>query len=167
MQGHNATIGGGGFHHVAMRVRDFDASVRFYTQALGMKEKLSWGEGDGRAIMLDTGDGSCIELFAGGREPKPEGVILHFALRTTDCDAALARARAAGAEVTMEPKSLDIPSKPRAAAPDALASARESLRGSRRQALETRLPEAEEAYRRLAGSEDLARAVREFGSTRQ
>jgi glyoxylase I family protein len=96
-----------------MRVKDFDASVRFYTATLGFREKISWGEGAKRAIMLDTGDGNYLELFAGGADaPKPEGAILHFALRTDDCDAALARARAAGAEVTMEPKSVEIPSTP-------------------------------------------------------
>src|SRR5262249_11330727 len=46
--------------------------------------------------------------------------------------------------------------------PLALASARELLRRSRREAVTRDLPKAEEAYRRLVGSEDLARAVREF-----
>jgi glyoxylase I family protein len=113
MAGRNKTIGGGGFHHVAIRVRDFDATVRFYTEALGFTEKISWGEGDRRAIMLDTGDGNYMEIFAGAKDqPKSEGAILHFALRTDDCDAALERARAAGAEVTMEPKEILIPSTP-------------------------------------------------------
>jgi cyclohexa-1,5-dienecarbonyl-CoA hydratase len=49
------------------------------------------------------------------------------------------------------------------ASPAALALARDLLRRGRREALRSRLPEAEDAYRRLAGSEDLARAVREFG----
>lgn len=109
----NETLGGGGFHHVAIRVHDFDASVRFYGDVLGFKEKIQWGEGDKRAIMMDAGDGNYIEIFAGGSAgPKPEGAIIHFALRTTDCDAALERARAAGVEVTKEPTSLDIPSRP-------------------------------------------------------
>ena len=113
MSGHNATIGGGGFHHIAMRVKDFDASVAFYTEALGFTEKIAWGEGDKRAIMLDTGDGNYLELFAGGEEePKPEGAVLHFALRTTDCDTAIERARAAGMEVTVEPKDVTIESRP-------------------------------------------------------
>lgn len=112
-KGTNSTIGGGGFHHVAIRAHDFDASVRFYTQALGFVEKIRWGEGDKRAIMLDTGDGNYLEIFAGGSaQPRPEGVILHFALRTTDVDSAIARARAAGATVTVEPKNVDIPSTP-------------------------------------------------------
>jgi glyoxylase I family protein len=113
MAGQNATIGGGGFHHVAIRAHDFDASVRFYTETLGFAEKIAWGEGDSRAIMLDTGDGNYLEIFAGGQAgSKPEGAILHFAIRTTDCDAAFERARLAGVEVTTEPKSVDIPSRP-------------------------------------------------------
>jgi glyoxylase I family protein len=53
-----------------------------------------------------------MEIFSGGDGPKPEGSILHFALRTSDCDAALERARAAGAEVTVEPKDVTIDSRP-------------------------------------------------------
>lgn len=48
-----------------------------------------------------------------------------------------------------------------------LAAARELLRAARREALATRLPDAEEAYRRLAGNADLARAVREFRDARR
>jgi glyoxylase I family protein len=96
-----------------LRAGDFEASVRFYTEALGMKEKIRWGEGDGRGILLDTGDGNYIEIFAGGTKgPKPEGAILHFAIRTDNTDAALERARQAGMEVTMEPKDVEIPSTP-------------------------------------------------------
>ncbi|WP_428940821.1 VOC family protein [Fontivita pretiosa] len=113
MTGTNTVLGGGGFHHVAIRARDFDASVRFYTEALGFKEKIRWGEGAKRAIMLDAGDGNYLEIFANGQEgPKPEGAILHFALRTDNTDAAIARARAAGAIVTVEPKDVLIPSTP-------------------------------------------------------
>jgi len=103
----------GGLHHVAMRVADFDASVRFYTETLGFRETLKWGEGDKRAIMLDMGDGARLELFAGGDEgPKPKGAILHFALKTNDVDAVIERVRAAGAQVTVEPKNVDIKSDP-------------------------------------------------------
>jgi len=108
----NQTLGGGGFHHVAIRVRDFEASVRFYTQAIGFVEKTRWGDGDKRGVMLDTGDGNYLEIFAGATGPVPEGPIIHFAIRTTDTDAACARARAAGAEVTIEPKDVLIPGKP-------------------------------------------------------
>jgi len=101
-----------GFHHLAMRVRDFDASVRFYTQALGFTSKITWGEGDKRAIMLDCGNSNYLEIFAGAQADRPEGVLLHFALRTTDVDGAVQRAVAAGAEVTLPPANTIIPAHP-------------------------------------------------------
>lgn len=115
MLGNNEKIGGGGFHHVAIRVKDFDASVKFYTEVMGFKKTISWGEGDKRAIMLDTGDGACFEIFAGGTDdPKPEGSFLHVALCTGNCDAAIERVKAAGMQVTMEPTDVTIESSPKA-----------------------------------------------------
>ncbi|HET6384030.1 MAG TPA: VOC family protein [Armatimonadota bacterium] len=118
-QGHNATLHGGGFHHIAIRANDFEATLRFYTEGLGFRRVYGWGEDgrsrgerDSRAVMLDTGDGNYLEVFAGGTlapgEAIPEGALLHYALRTTNCDAALERARDAGATVTMEPKTVPI-----------------------------------------------------------
>jgi cyclohexa-1,5-dienecarbonyl-CoA hydratase len=52
------------------------------------------------------------------------------------------------------------------AAPAALSAARQLLRRPRRDALASRLPAAEQAYRGLAGDADLERAVREFGERR-
>ncbi|MHB9025273.1 MAG: VOC family protein [Armatimonadota bacterium] len=102
-----------GFHHIAIRARDFDASVAFYTQGVGLTPMISWGEGDGRAIMLAAENGNAVEIFAGGTDtPKPEGAWLHLAFTCDDCDAALAGAVAAGATVTMEPTDLTIPSQP-------------------------------------------------------
>lgn len=105
-------VQGPGFHHIAIRVFDFDATLRFYAEGLGFRRVYGWGEGDRRAAMLDTGDGNYLEVFAGGKRPHgedpPEGVLLHFALRTADTDSAYARALAAGARSTMEPKDVPI-----------------------------------------------------------
>lgn len=102
-----------GFHHVAIKVKDFDASVKFYTQVLGLKPKISWGEGYGKGIMLDAGDGACVEIFAGGpNEPKPEGCWMHLAFRTSDCQGALERVRKSGMPITVELKDVAIPSQP-------------------------------------------------------
>lgn len=113
----NTVIPGCGYHHVAIRAADFERTVRFYTEGLGFRVAVRWGQGDGRAALLDTGDGNYLEVFAGGRrapgEPVPEGAILHYALRTTDCDAALERARRAGATVTKEPTTLPLESEPK------------------------------------------------------
>jgi cyclohexa-1,5-dienecarbonyl-CoA hydratase len=48
------------------------------------------------------------------------------------------------------------------ASPAALSAALHVLRKDRREAMAARLPAAEDAYRRLAGDENLARAVRDF-----
>ena len=100
-----------GFHHTAIRSADFDASLRFYTEVLGLRVRIHWGEGDQRAAMIDAGDGNYIEVFARGVEfEHVEGTILHFALRTDDCAAMLETIRAAGAEITMEPAAITIDS---------------------------------------------------------
>lgn len=109
MSGQNFTIGGGGLHHVAIKVANFDLAVKFYQEALGFTEKISWGEGDKRAILLDTGDGNYLEIFAGGDPAAAsEARLIHFALRTTDCEAAHARAVEYGATQRMAPKELEI-----------------------------------------------------------
>ena len=110
-----------GFHHAALKARDFDASLKFYREGLGLVPKIAWGQGDGRAVMLDAGGGNCLELFAGGaaRPPRPAGSLkepepplLHLAFRTPSCDTAFERARRAGAVVVAEPKTVTIPSTP-------------------------------------------------------
>ena len=100
-----------GFHHVAIRVKDFDAAVRFYKDGLGLKERLAWGEGAKRAMMLDAGNGDCIEVFGNGSDAPGDGVIVHISLRTDDCEAALSRAAGAGATITVPAKNVEIPAK--------------------------------------------------------
>ena len=83
-----------------------------------MKPAIAWGQGDGRAVMLDAGNGNHMEVFAGGaarpaRRPGDlEPVLLHLAFRTPSCDASFARALAAGAAVVSEPKTVTIASDP-------------------------------------------------------
>lgn len=101
-----------GFHHVSIDSAHFDASVRFYTEVFGFTPRIAWGEGEGRGIMLDTGDGSCLEIFARGQGVQGPGAWTHIALRTSDCPATLARARAFGAEVILDLKEICIPGRP-------------------------------------------------------
>jgi len=112
MESHNRIIAGCGFHHVAVRVHDFDAAVRFY-KALGMSEKHTWGDGTSRVVLMDTGDGNYIEILAGGAPgEKPQwgegAALVHVALRTSDVDAATEIAKAAGAIVTLPPKDATL-----------------------------------------------------------
>lgn len=103
---------GPGLHHIAVKVADFDRSMRFYEKGLGMKRAFGWGEGNGRACLVDMGDGNYIELFAGGKPrpaAMPEYPVLHFALRSGDPDADYKRAMEAGATSQMEPTDITIP----------------------------------------------------------
>jgi glyoxylase I family protein len=113
----NETIPGCGFHHVAIRTADWDRSLKFWQEGMGFTLAVQWNDPPRRACMLDTGDGNYLEIFE--RDPLPEGApsenaaILHFCFRTADCDAAVERARAAGGEVTMEPKDLAVFGEPK------------------------------------------------------
>lgn len=107
----NPVLGGGGFHHVCLKARDWERTVAFYRDVLGCTEKITWNlRATGkRAIMLDTGDGNYIEIFEDpDYAPAPQGSVAHFAFRTTQLDAVAARVRAAGARVTLEPQDVAI-----------------------------------------------------------
>ena len=80
----NEIIKGMGFHHIAVKAVDFDASLKFY-EALGMKFYTQWGEGDGRIAMLDLGDGGILELFAGAQgDEAVNNRYIHFAMKVDD-----------------------------------------------------------------------------------
>lgn len=113
----NAVIPGGGLHHIAIQARDWDESLRFYRDLLGMDVVLEFGSEERRIILLDAGDGSHIELFeptaktaASGSEA-PNDPLLHIALTTTDVPGVVERVRQAGYTITVEPKDVLIAGK--------------------------------------------------------
>jgi glyoxylase I family protein len=111
MNNTNTIIAGCGFHHVAIRTANWDASRRFYIEGLGFAERVQWGDTPRRACLLDVGDGNYLEIFerdADSVAVEGEGNLLHWCLRAQSCDAATEAARNAGAEVTVEPKVPDV-----------------------------------------------------------
>lgn len=92
-----------GFHHIALNASDFDKTVEFY-KALGLIERVRWGEGESRAVMLDMGDGGCIEIFARGENrDRVDERFLHLAFRTDDVEQSYQTAINAGATSKSEP----------------------------------------------------------------
>lgn len=109
----NKVIAGLGSHHIAIQTTDYEESVRFYTEVMGMTEVVGFETGGRRAVMLDIGDGSHMELFEPipGTQPSNDAtgnIVFHFALQTTDIEAALERVRAAGMEITVELRNADL-----------------------------------------------------------
>lgn len=102
-----------GIHHVALKcdgTAEFEKTLHFYQDVLGLEPVRSWGEGENAGAMLSTGDG-LLEIFASGRK-LPQGAIRHFALRTERVDDCVAAVRTAGYPITMEPKDIVIASNP-------------------------------------------------------
>lgn len=102
-----------GIHHVALKcdgTAEFEKTLHFYQDVLGLEPVRSWGEGENAGAMLSTGDG-LLEIFASGKK-LPQGAIRHFALRTEQVDDCIAAVRAAGYPITVEPKDIVIASNP-------------------------------------------------------
>jgi glyoxylase I family protein len=105
----NSVLGGGGFHHVCLKTRDWDRTLAFYCGILGCQERITWRQAPQRAGMFDTGDGNYIEVFEDlAYHPAPNGAVFHFAFRTTRLDEVTNLVRAAGYKITTEPKDVTI-----------------------------------------------------------
>ncbi len=95
-----------GIHHVSMKCRG-DAEYRkvrdFYTEIL----KLSIIKECDICLLLDTGAG-IVEIFRNGEEELKKGIIRHFAFSVEDTDACADAVKAAGYEVFVAPKDVQI-----------------------------------------------------------
>ena len=99
-----------GIHHVSLKCgtgEAFDRAKSFYLNVLGFSVVRTWPEG----IMIDTGSG-LLEIFCNGAGIKTKGAIRHIAFSTDDVDGIIAKVRAAGYEVFIEPKDIVIHSDP-------------------------------------------------------
>ena len=75
MNSRNSVLPGCGYHHVAIRATDFDATMRFYTEGFGFRPAVRWGEGDGRAVLLDFN----LALFGEESAPFLAGTLPYMA----------------------------------------------------------------------------------------
>lgn len=108
----NPVIPDAGLHHIGLRTHDYDASLTFYTQVLGMSVRAEWTAADGRRLaLLDIGSGECLELIgmlpeAPAAEPGQVHPWMHVALATSDPDAVWQRALDAGRPSVLDPKDV-------------------------------------------------------------
>lgn len=92
-----------GVHHTALRpTRDnLACTIAFYTQVLGFEKvrDLSLQTKDGLVLgaMLDSGDGSLVEVFGNGDSDETRlGTVAHICYRAQDVPAVMAAAAQAG-----------------------------------------------------------------------
>lgn len=108
----NEKIKSARFHHIALASHRYEETIEFY-KALGFRQVAAWGEGEGRAVMMEIGEGGIFEIFAKGKdEPEENSRYFHLAIATEDPDGAYALAIKAGATPKIEPKDACIPSEP-------------------------------------------------------
>src|ERR1700759_64207 len=101
------------FLHTMLRVRDLDASIRFYTDLMGMKELRRRDVPEGKYTLAFVGYGdeathAVVELTYNYGVDKYEigDAFGHLAVGVPDVYAACDRLRAGGAKITREPGPL-------------------------------------------------------------
>ena len=102
-----------GVHHIALKacgMADYERTLEFYHDILGMPIVRTWGQGEGVGAMLDTGAG-LMEIFASGENYPGQGTIRHMAFAVKDVDSCVEAVRKAGYEITMEPTDIVIASE--------------------------------------------------------
>lgn len=103
-----------GQDHIALRVADFDHTVRWYIDKLGFTPQQEWSSGDMRFGYLTGGDAK-VEIIGDGRRPEPlpevedldesfkrEGYH-HLCLAVDDLKQVLAELQRRGVTVLKEP----------------------------------------------------------------
>ena len=105
-----------GVHHIAVKPtkEQYQKTVAFYTELLGMTVKRSWGDPDYPCLMISCGDNSCMEILP--QEPDftcpKTGPLAHIALATDKVDELIEAARAEGYPISVEPRDVELDGTP-------------------------------------------------------
>lgn len=99
-----------GIHHIGVKsgsVEEYEKTVAFYRDVLGMELVRSWGEGTDAGTMLGCGAG-MLEICASGKISGSTGALNHIALSVCDVDACVNAVSAAGYPITLGPVDVTI-----------------------------------------------------------
>ena len=97
------------FHHIALKVKDFDKAVSFYKELLALKERIRWDMDGTPAIMLEMADGGIVEIFGNGTdEAEVNPRWPHLAVLVEDVPAVYKKALELGARSSIEPTKTAI-----------------------------------------------------------
>ena len=95
---------------VALTVRDYERSVKFYCDGLGIEPAALWNNGDGHALILDMGK-ATLEIFDEAQAETIDQLEagqrvsgqIRFALQVPDLQSAMERLLAHGATLVHPP----------------------------------------------------------------
>ncbi|HWR65901.1 MAG TPA: VOC family protein [Bellilinea sp.] len=95
---------------VALTVKDFERSVKFYTDGLGIEPAAFWNNGQGRALILEMGKGT-LEIFDEAQAKTIDQIEagkrvsgqIRFALQVPDIDEATVTLLAHGSTLVHPP----------------------------------------------------------------
>ena len=99
------------FGHVAFRVRDLEASIRWYEAAFGAQEAFRANRDDGspQLVYVEFAPGQFVELFPDGKNPieqPPDPIGYgHYCLLVDDLDATLAHLAELGVTPANPPRT--------------------------------------------------------------
>ena len=97
------------FHHVSLKVKDFDKVVNFYKDVLGLKEKITWTMKDAPAAMLQMDDGGIVEVFGGNTDADEANARWgHLCIAVDDVPGTYKKAIEYGAKSSIEPGKTTI-----------------------------------------------------------
>lgn len=95
---------------VALTVKDYEKSVKFYCEGLGIEPAAIWNNGNGKALMLNMGN-ATLEVFDENQAKlidemeagKRVSGQIRFALQVPDIESAMKRLLEHGAKLVHEP----------------------------------------------------------------
>lgn len=99
-----------GVHHIAVKptAEQYEKTVAFYTDLLGMEILRKFGDPQRPNMMVSCGDNSCMEILGSETEIAPGGPLAHIAFATDCVDEIVELVRQNGYRVKTEPKDIDM-----------------------------------------------------------